>query len=248
MFGFKKKDKEPLHVKLKEDQFCYVIEKKASDVTNKFCFIAQEVNYNLLYRDGSFYGMPHAGGGRIFPFSTDPTRPGSKGEMKQFSEAQIVCLSKDFNLMVRWGGRTALKIYDKEANRVVQLGARGTFYICIDPTDAARKADMFYRKLLTQRNAELFNTEALRDFLASAFENQFAAKLEQYLESVDMSVTQLVGLKPSQYLDVSAALYPTIKDLLAVYGISIVETSKSSLLEEARFFVVNDGGDLTPEN
>ena len=99
MFGSKKKSG-PVEIKLEADQFCRVLEDKAAEVKSNYCVIASSDNYNLLYRDGQFMGMPKPFGGAIYPFSVDPTQEGSNGQKKQFHTAKIVCLSKDFNLKV----------------------------------------------------------------------------------------------------------------------------------------------------
>ena len=86
----KKKKKGPIDIKLREDQFCCVIEDNAADVKNTYCIMASGDNYYLLYRDGRFLGMPRPFGGPIFPFSTDPTKKGSNRDRKQFQYEGLV--------------------------------------------------------------------------------------------------------------------------------------------------------------
>ena len=81
---FKKKKTGPVEIKLADDQFCCIVEEKAEDVSHKYCVLASSDNYNLLYRDGRFMGMPQPYGGSIYPFSQDPTKPGSKQQKKQY--------------------------------------------------------------------------------------------------------------------------------------------------------------------
>ena len=143
---FKKRKSDKVLIELKEDQFCAVVQEMADDVTNKYCIIADESHYNLLYRDGRFLGMPQPFGGPIFPFSNDPRNQGSNGEKKNFQNAKVVCLSKDFNLKVDWGTARPFVIVDPVTQKPFEIGANGVFYVHIDPSDAARKADKFYSK------------------------------------------------------------------------------------------------------
>ena len=94
-----------------------------------------------------------------------------------------------------------------------------------------RKADQFYSKCLTQRNAELFNAEALRDFLCEAFIMQIGAKIQEYIEEKGRSLENYVGLMPAEILKISEELCPKMKDIFGQYGLSIVgEASANSIL------------------
>ncbi len=231
MFG-KKRKKGPVEIKLNENQFCSVVEELADDVASEYCIIADSDTYNLLYRDGRFMGMPAPYGGKIYPFAIDPTKEGSNGQKKQFRKAKVVCLSKDFNLKVYWGTETPFIMEDKDTHKAYEVGARGVFYVNIDPSDAARNADQFYSKCLTQRNAALFDAEALRDFLREAFIMHIGAKIQDYIEEKGRSLANYVGLMPSEILKISEELCPKIKDIFGVYGLTIVmESSSGSILQ-----------------
>ena len=228
---FKKRKSDTVTIELRDDQFCSVIEEKSDDVTNKYCIIADESHYNLLYRDGRFLGMPQPMGGPIYPFSEDPRRQGSNGQKKSFQFAKVVCLSKDFELKVDWGTAHPFLIVDPETQKPYEIGANGVFYVHIDPSDAARKADKFYSRCLTQRNADLFNTEALRDFLRDAFIMQIGAKIQEYIEKSGKSLQNYVGLQPSEILNVSKDICPTLANIFDIYGLTIrQEVSSNSIL------------------
>ena len=227
---FKKKKKGSVEIKLNKDQFCRVLEERAEDCSHKYCIDTDADQYNLLYRNGQFLGMPTPFGGSIYPFSIDPTKPGSKGQKKKFNRAKIVCLSKDFNLKVAWGTRTPFIMADCETKQPYTVGASGVLYVNIDTNDAARSADRFYRKCLTQRDAELFNTEELRDFLSEAFVNRVGAKIQDYLETQNRPLSNLVGLQPSEFLKISEELFPKMKDIFADYGLTITDASSGSIL------------------
>jgi len=227
---FKKKKKGSVEIKLSSDQFCRVLEERAEDCSHKYCIDTDADQYNLLYRNGQFLGMPTPFGGSIYPFSVDPTKPGSKGQKKQFNRAKVVCLSKDFNLKVTWGTRTPFIMEDCATKQPYTVGASGVLYVEIDTNDAARSADRFYRKCLTQRDAELFNTEELRDFLNEAFVNRVGAKIQDYLEAQNRPLSNLVGLQPSEFVKISEELYPKLKDIFADYGLTVVKASSGSIL------------------
>ena len=229
---FKKKKAGPVEIKLGENQFCAVLEDKADEVSHKYCIIANSDYYNLLYRDGQFMGMPRPFGGAIYPFATDPTQEGSKHQKKQYHSAKVVCLSKDFNLKVFWGTETPFTLEDPETKKAYRVGARGVFYVNIDATDAASNANRFYSKCLTARNAELFDTEAVRDFLREAFIMQIGAKIEQYIKESNRSIANYVGLQPSEILKISEELCPKMKDIFGEYGLTIVtKASSNSILQ-----------------
>ena len=229
---FKKKESGTETIQWRDDQFCAVIEKKAEDVSPKYCVIADESKYTLLYRDGSFYGMPRPYGGAIFPFAVDPKEQGSKGELKNFHFAKIVSISKDFNLKIDWGTQIPFKIEDPITKEAYNVGASGVFYVNIDPTDAARKADMFYNKCLSQRKAEQFNTEALCDFLREAFIMQVGAKIQEYIVEKNSSLQNYIGLQPAEILKISMEICPKLSTIFASYGLSIVKlSSENSILQ-----------------
>ena len=229
---FKKKKSGAVELKLDQEQFCAILDEKSTDVTKKYCVIANADTYNLLYRDGRFLGTPRPFGGAIYPFSLDPTKQGSNRDKKQFHTAKIVTLSKDFNLKVYWGTEIPFMMEDPVTREAYRVGARGVFYVNIDPDDAARKADMFYSKCLTQRNAELFTAEALRDFLREAFIVQIGARIQKYIELNGRTLSNYVGLQPSEILAISKDIFPDICNIFSAYGLSIVkESSAGSILQ-----------------
>ncbi len=227
---FKKKKKGSVEIKLGTDQFCRVLEERAEDCHHTYCIDTDADQYNLFYRNGQFMGTPTPFGGSIYPFSVDPTKPGTKGQKKKFNRAKVVCIAKDFNLKVNWGTRSPFVMEDCITGHAFTVGASGVFYIEIDASDAGRNADRFYRKCLTQRDAEMFNTEELRDFLSEAFVNRVGAKIQEYLEEKQRSLGNLVGLQPSEFLKISEELYPKVKDIFAEYGLTLAKASTGSIL------------------
>ncbi len=231
MFG-KKRKKGPVEARLNENQFCVVIGEQSDDVTEKYSVIVDSSMYGLLYRDGQYMGMPVPYGGSIYPFAIDPRKPGTKRQKKQFHAAKVVCLSKAFNLEVFWGTQTPFVLEDKETHKVYEVGARGKFYVNIDPSDAARTANEFYSKLLTQRNVANFDPEALRNFLSAAFIMHIGAMIQEYVEDSGRSLANYVGLMPSEILKISQELCPKMTNIFGEVGLTIVEAlSSGSILE-----------------
>lgn len=227
---FKKKKKGSVEIKLSSEQFCRVLEERAEDCSHKYCIDTDADYYNLLYRNGQFLGMPTPFGGSIYPFSVDPTKPGSSREKKQFNRAKIVCISKAFNFKVNWGTRTPFIMEDRATKQPFTVGASGVLFVEIDTNDAARNADRFYRKCLTQRDAELFDTEELSQFLSEAFVNRVGAKIQECLEAQNRSLSNLVGLEPAEFVKISEELYSKLKDIFEDYGLTVAEASKGSIL------------------
>lgn len=241
---FSKKKSGTVSLRLREDQFCAVIKENAEDVTADYRILAECENYNLLYRDGEFLGMPAPYGGYIYPFSTDPTKKGSGFDKKKFHSARVVCISKDFNTKVRWGTKLPLTVKDSVAGKAYKVIARGVFYIQLDPNDAARKADKFYNKCLTQREEELFNTEALRDFLGDAFVSHIGAGIQEYIETKRISFEKEAVLTASDVLNISRDLCPKMRDIFSEYGLTVVtETSEGSILEYLKIEPLDGDGE-----
>ena len=228
---FKKKKKGPVVPTLNADQFCCVVEEKAENASPKYNVISNADHYTLLYRNGRFEGMPAPYGGNIFPFSVDPTHKGSKGEMKEYQTVKIVVIAKDFELRVHWGTVTPFVIHDIKSNTPYNVGAHGVFYVNINATDAARSADRFYSKCLSHRNANLFDTEALRDFLRDAFIMEIGAAIERYVTDQNRPISDFKGLTPTEILAVSKELYPIMKDIFKQYGLTVAPSSERSILE-----------------
>ena len=226
-----KKKKGPVRLQLTENTFFRALEDNAKEVKSSYCIIANSDHYTLLYRDGQFLGMPKPFGGPIFPFAIDPTEEGNNGQKKKFQTAKVVCIAKDFNLKVYWGTETPFVMEDCVTKNPYSVGARGVFYVNVDPSDAARKADQFYSKVLSNRDPESFTTEALRDFLREGFIMQIGAKIQQYMEEQTRSFENLVGLQPSEILKISEEIFPKMKDIFAMYGLTITDISKNSILQ-----------------
>ncbi len=228
---FKKKKEGPVVPTLSPEQFCCVIEEKSDDVSPKYCVMANANHYTLLYRNGTYEGMPQPYGGKIYPFSVDPTEKGSKRDLKEYQSAQVVCIVKDFELKVHWGTVTPFVIHDAAAHRPYHIGAHGVFYVNINAKNAGRSADRFYSKCLTNRNASLFDTEALRDFLRDTFIMEIGAAIERYITDQNRPIADFKGLTPSEILAVSKELYPTMKDIFDEYGLTVAPSSERSILE-----------------
>ena len=225
MFG--KKLKGCVHLGLEEDQFCAVWEGNQKDCSYHFEIVTNADHYNLVYQDGKFLGRPLTNGGSVYPFSFNPERQGSRSDKKQFNRTKVVCISSAFNFEMPWGAPDFLMFYGGKAYSV---GASGTFYVEIDPTDAGRNADRFYRKMLAHGDPSKMTTKTLRDKLLAAFQNVIGAKIEECLEEIDRPLAELVGLTSSEKLKISQAVYPKVKDVFADFGLTITKASENSIV------------------
>lgn len=225
MFG--RKIKGPIYLGLENDQFCSVWEGNQKDCSYHLEIVTSADHYNLVYQDGKFLGRPLSNGGSIYPFSFDPERQGSRSDKKQFTRTKVVCISSAFILEMPWGAPDFLMFYQGKA---YDVGASGKFYLEIDPTDAGRNADRFYRKMLTQGDPTKMTTKALRDKLLAAFQNVIGAKIEECLAEVDRPLPELVGLTSSEKEKISMAVYPKVKEVFAEFGLNITKSTRNSIV------------------
>ncbi len=224
---FKKKKNGPVDLRLDENQFAKILDIKADDVGTKYCIIAQADHYYLLYRDGRFLGMPCPYGGAIYPFSLDPTKPGSGSQKKKFNAARIVCLSNAYNLKVRWGTKDRRILIDPVTQKNYMYGANGVFYIKIEEKDAARAADKFYRKVLSHYSGDAYTNEALRDYLGDIFVPQIGSAIQKYINDNHISLNTFIGMNDLQLREVSRAICKEVINVFDEYGLIIVEVASS---------------------
>ncbi len=217
---------------LDDGQFATVIELQAREISHKYPVEADQTKYTLLYRDGQFLGMPRPGGGPIYPFSKDPTRQGSRGYMKNFTNATIVVISKDSRLQVFWGTPEQFIIPDPTTGQSYHIGARGVFFLYVDPSNAAQNANMFYRRCLSQGDSSHYDAERLRSFLSDAFSNPIGRELDKFLKADGRPFSAYQGLTPSECGDLSEALCSRVGDIFAHVGLTLdVELSRYTLLK-----------------
>ena len=237
---FKKKKNGPVDMRLEEKQFAKILDIKADDVGTKYCVIAQADHYYLLYRDGRFLGMPCPYGGAIYPFSLNPTEPGSKSQKKKFNAARIVCLSNAYVLEVKWGTRDNPVLSDPITQKNYMYGANGAFYAKIEEKDAARSADKFYRKVLSQFSGEAFTYENLRDKLLNAFLPKINDAVQNYINANRVSLTDFIGMNGQQLKAISNALCSNMINVFDEYGVVIVESSSKDCILSKIFVLSND--------
>jgi len=235
---FKKKKNGPVDLRLDENQFAKILDIKADDVGTKYCIIAQADHYYLLYRDGRFLGMPCPYGGAIYPFSLDPTKPGSGSQKKQFNAARIVCLSNAYNVNVLWGTRENRVLEDPITKEKYMYGANGSFYAKIEEKDAAQSADKFYRKILSQHSNEAYTYENLRTKLGDAFIPKIGAAIQDYVDENKVSLASFVGLNDKELQAISSTVCKKIINVFDEYGIVIVESASCDSVIKKVFVVM----------
>ena len=222
---FKKKKNGPVDLKLEENHFSKILEVKAADVGNKYCITAQADHYNLLYRDGRFLGMPCPFGGSIYPFSLDPTKPGSGSEKKKFNSAKIVCISNAYNVKVRWGTKDKRILVDPVTKKNYFYGANGLFFVKIEEKDAALSADKFYRSVLSQLTSDNFTNDNLRDFLGEVFVPQIGSAIQKYINENNIALASFIGMSDDQLREVSRKICKEVINVFDKYGLIIVEVA-----------------------
>lgn len=224
LFGGKKRIKEATRCSLGDQEFCHVITEKSEDYHHTHYVIADERHYSLLYQNGRYVGQPCPLGGNIYPFSYNPTEEGSRGDMKNFRESEIIIISKDFQFQIKWGTGPSQRyhIEDPITHKPYFVGAHGTFEVRINPEDAARCAYEFYSKLLSQyRKGEVFDSEALILRLQDRFLLEIGAAIEDNIVRNNRSLDSYVGLGPGDLKRVSAEITPSVKNIFAEYGLTI---------------------------
>lgn len=227
---FKKRIGGIISIPFDPDRLANSVKFNSDDVKASMSVTARGVHYNLLYRDGQYQGIPHMEGGSIYPFSVDPRKKGSNGQKKKFNEAEIVAIAKDFTVKVLWGTKTPFTIEDPNTKTPYRITARGVFFVNIDPSDSAKSANLFYSKVLANRNLEEFKLEQLRDFLADAFVNRIGAKIQEYIESSGRSLSNYVGLMPAEIVKISEELCPKMGDIFGHFGLAIDEEASSGAI------------------
>jgi hypothetical protein len=230
---FKKRFGGNVKIQLDPNRLANSVEYNSDDVKPDLCVIGYGTHYNLLYRDGEYLGIPHMNGGAIYPFAPDPRKKGSNGQKKKFSEAKVVAIPKDFEVLVKWGsGKSAYFMNDPKTGEPRYVNAHGTFYVNIDPTDSAHNANLFYSKILQNRNLEEFKLEQLREFLQAAFLNRIGAVIQSYVEEESLALDPEKSVPPAQMVKMSEAVCGKIKDIFAQYGLTINELSSSGSIVE----------------
>lgn len=220
---FRKKYKGCISLTLEEDQFCAIWEGKQKECAYDFEITVTPDQFNFIYHDGQFLGMPLTNGGSVHPFSFDPSKKGSRKDKKKFKSAKVVTVSSAFNLNMSWGVPEFL-MFD-EAGKAYDVGASGIFYVELDPGDGAKNAESFYRKLLTHGDPSRMSVKALREKLLAAFQNVIGAAIEETITELDRPLSALVGLSPKEKIAISNAVYYKVKDIFKAYGLTIVKVS-----------------------
>ncbi len=217
-------------VKLKETEFAKVKEYKAIEHTHKFHVIVDETNYNLVYRDGQFLGMPLRFGGKIYPFSKNLTKQGSWLQMRKFTSTRIITVSKGNKLLVEWGSSDPYMIEDPVTREPYKIYAGGKFYVGIIRNNLGETANKFYLECLSQ--GRLADQVSICNYLKPAFETYFGAKIQEYIQKKNKSLDNYVGLGPDDLLAISKELFETVKNIFESFGLEMVAESDGALLKK----------------
>ena len=79
--------------------------------------------------------------------------------------------------------------------------------------------------------SELMGVRDIEDF-ADVDVIQIGARIQKYIEKNGRTLSNYVGLQPSEILEISKEVYPELSDMFASYGLTIVkESSAGSILQ-----------------
>lgn len=216
-----------------DELFCRAWKKEAKECAFGIEVVADSRYYNLLYQNGMFMGLVN---GIVYPFSYNYTKKGSRFRNRKIKYAEVICISKSQNLEMLWGTPQRHLVYDKDG-KPYRFGARGSFYMEIEPSDHAKNADTLYRKLLLSADEEGMTVMDVKLKLAAAYANRIGEKIQRMLENLDRPLKDLVGLQASEMLELSKKVYKETRDLFLDFGLTATTASEGSII---RYFSINE--------
>ena len=221
-FGFfKTRENKPMTIHLEENEMFKTQIFHARGMNRKNYFIADADYYVFLKRDGEYLGYPRYQGGRLYLFSPNPLKQGSRSEKNSYQTAQVTAIQKDFLADVEWGTplQSLWHIEDPLTKEPYWVGGHGIFEVKIEPDDAGLNATKLYRRLL--KPYPDFTTEHLKERLRTEFTLEVGAAVERMMIMEKRSLANYVGLGPNDLKKVSTQILPTIGDIFAKYGLTI---------------------------
>ena len=121
-------------------------------------------------------------------------------------------------------------IEDPVTHEPYTVGAGGKFYVNIIRNDNGETANKFYLECLSQgRDADQASICA---YLKPAFETSFGAKIQEYIVQQNKSLSNYVGLQPSELLAISKELFPRMKYVFEKFGLELVDESDEAMLSQ----------------
>ncbi len=227
---FKRKEIKPIEIQLDVSEWCRCERYYSAKMKPKQYIQADgRRHYTFLSQDGRFAGQPAPLGGKIYPFSPNPTEMATRREMKQYVFAEVVVVKKNFKMKIDWGTppHRLFHIEDPITKVPYKVGANGSFEVQIDATDAARNANQFFLELLSETSD--YNAESMKNRLQDRYLQEIGAGIETVIINEKRSLENYVGIGPSDLKRVNDLLYPYIKDLFASYGLTISATTLNGL-------------------
>ena len=217
--------KGPIKLTLENGVFCKSWSATAKDCVHNLEAVASHKFYNLVYRNGEFWGIARPMGGSFYPFSKDEklVKPSSRADRNNCTDIELVCLTAGAHLNVNWGVSDKL-IRNKDGKNYF-FNAHGTFFIEIDRADSAANANIFYNKLCVQSGSNVMTDDELRKKLKAAFENRIAAVIQETLMEMDDSLDSFIDVMATEALEIGEKVYKKVKGLFSDYGLTIVEES-----------------------
>ena len=216
------KKRKPSIIQCDTKEFCKVETVFARKVSRKYHYIIPYTHYAFLSQDGRNVGMPAPLGGKIYPFSDDASRRGSRREKKRYTIAKLVVIHKQFKVQIRWGIGPAqqVKILDPKTQIAYVLGASGSFDVQLDPRDMGTSANKFYQTLVdSATDFQSFDADALNQRLIDRFVQALGDSIDRVFLNAGITVRDNITLTTGEMGLIAKALEETMKNIYAEDGL-----------------------------
>ncbi|MBQ7364206.1 MAG: hypothetical protein IJW46_01260 [Clostridia bacterium] len=215
------------------NEFCKVETLFSNQVNHKFHYIIQRSHYAFLSQDGRDMGMPAPIGGKIYPFSEDPSRQGSRKERKRFTVARLTVIHNQFKVKVDWGTGPSreVKVLDSSKNVAFVLGASGSFSVQLDPADMGQSANKFYRTLV--ENADLssnFDAMALQERLADLFIQNLGESIDAAFADASIKMRDGIIFTTGEMGIIAKHLSAKMKNIYAENGLILSDLTITNMV------------------
>lgn len=216
------KNKNPIFLKVPEDQLCAAWRGISKKYRRGFFMIPDTFTKVLLYQNGKLISLPENEAGAIYPFSEDPKKKASFWKPRTVSVAEVACVRDQAELRVFWGNSSASHIVlsDGETQKSWRVLSHGQLRLRISDVRLA------YEKLLHDG----YNTEeALQDFLRDQFITKTRAILNEICKNIPAPSRDSNILGASFQMALGEKYYEATKNIFKDYGLEMCESTKYTI-------------------